>query len=77
MGRTKLSMTDDLKQPSYRIEEAGVTLNAQKCEFNKRKITFLCHIIDVDSIRADPGKNEAIRKMNPPTSVTELRRFME
>ena len=59
-----------------RIEEAGATLNPQKCEFRKDKLTFLGHIIDADGIRADPEKTEAIRKMSPPTSVSELRRFL-
>ena len=54
----------------------GVTLNPQKCEFSKDKLTFLGHVIDAEGIKADPEKTEALRKMSPPTSVPELRRFL-
>ena len=59
-----------------RIEEAGATLNPQKCEFSQTTLKFLGHIIDSEGIRADPEKTDAIMKMSPPTSVPELRRFM-
>ena len=50
-----------------RIQGANGTLNPPKCEFSKTKLTFLGHVIDVDGIRADPAKTEAIVKMTPPT----------
>ena len=59
-----------------RIEQAGATLNPEKCEFNRKSLTFLGHVIDADGIRADPAKTEAIRKMSPPASVPGLRRFL-
>ena len=58
------------------IEEANVTLSPQKCEFSKTKLTFLGHVIDTVGIRADPEKTKAIVDMSPPTSVSELRRFL-
>ena len=58
------------------MKEANGTLSLEKCKFSKTKLTFLGHIIDADGIRADPHKTEAIRSMNPPTSVPELRRFL-
>ena len=59
-----------------RIEAAGVTLNPEKCEFAKPQVTFLGHVIDESGIHADPNKTTAIINMCPPTSVTELRRFL-
>ena len=49
-----------------RIEGAGITLNRDKCEFGKSRLTFLGHMIDHDGIRADPAKTSAILKMGPP-----------
>ena len=37
---------------------------------------FLGHIIHKEGIRADPEKTSAILQMEPPRTVTELRRFM-
>ena len=56
-----------------RIQEAGATLNQEKCEFGKTTLKFLGHIIDTT---ADPDKTAAIMEMAPPTTIPELRRFM-
>ena len=58
------------------IEDNGVTLNIDKCEFAKKKIQFLGHLISKDGIQADPSKVEAITQMEAPTKSSELRRFL-
>ena len=37
-----------------KIHAAGVTLNKEKCEFNKTSLTFLGHTIDEKGISPDP-----------------------
>ena len=32
------------------IKKAGVTLNKEKCEFRKRQVKFLGHLIDAEGI---------------------------
>ena len=59
-----------------RIEASGATLNPQKCEFSRKTLKFLGHLVDAEGVRADPSKTAAIREMSPPTNVPELRRFM-
>ena len=59
-----------------RIKTAGITLNAEKCQISQTQITFLGHVIDKQGISPDPRKTAAITAMKPPTSLTELRRFM-
>ena len=59
-----------------KLQTAGVTLNATKCEFRKTEMKFLGHVVSKEGIRADPEKTAALLKMQPPTNVTELRRFM-
>ena len=58
------------------IQEAGVTLNPDKCEFSRGSITFLGHVIDANGISADPSKTQAVMDMERPKNITELRRFM-
>ena len=58
------------------IQEAGVTLNPDKCEFGRRSIAFLGHVIDENGISADPTKTQAVIDMERPTNITEVRRFM-
>ena len=49
-----------------RIEAAGVTLNREKSEFNKERLSFLGHLINKDGIRADPEKIAAVIQMAAP-----------
>ena len=59
-----------------RVEQVGATLNKAKCAFHQSSIKFLGHILDKDGVHADPEKTSAIAKMEPPKSVSDLRRFM-
>ena len=65
-----------LRSVLERLQQAGVTLNAEKCAFSQRSLKFLGHLIDEHGIRADPDKITAIRDMDTPKSITDLRRFM-
>ena len=64
-----------LKTVLKRLQDAGVTLN-EICEFSKRFVKFLGHIIDEQGIRPDPAKTEAIRNFPVPQKVNDLQRFM-
>ena len=59
-----------------RIKEAGLTLNKDKCVFNQRSVKFLGQVIDKRGIRPDPDKVSAVLKMKPPSTTTEVRRFL-
>ena len=59
-----------------RIEDAGVTLNSEKCEFHRTQVKFLGHVINVKGISANSEKISAISAMQPPNNVSELLRFL-
>ena len=42
------------------IKKVGVTLNKEKCEFNKDRLIFLGHVINKDEIFPDPEKTAAV-----------------
>ena len=72
----------DLKRHDRRVREvlsklqqAGVTLNDTKCEFNKKTVKPLGHIINETDIQANPYKTRAILNFPTPTNRTELSRF--
>ena len=75
-GKDRTQHDLHLKMVLERLGTAGVTLNPDKCEFFKSKLTFLGHLIDENGIRPDPEKITAIMEMHPPTSITELRRLL-
>ena len=59
-----------------RLEDNGVTLNFEKCEFAKSSITYLGHVVSANGIRADPSKVRAIKQMQQPKDVGDIRRFL-
>ena len=59
-----------------KIKTEGVTLNKNKCEFNKSQLHFLGHVINKHGISPDPDKTAAILQMEKPKTLTELTRFM-
>ena len=56
--------------------ESGLKLNKNKCQFRKKSIAFLGHIISSEGTRADPSKTDTITKMSVPQSLTELQGFL-
>ena len=75
-GKDQTEHDERLEEVLRKLEEAGITLNAEKCEYSKASLTFLGHVVDASGIRPDPEKIKAIRDMEDPTNVTELRRFL-
>ena len=75
-GRSQEQHDERLLVVLNRLEEAGLTLNRDKCEFSKTEVKFLGHILSQDGIRSDPDKVAAIVNMEGPTTVKELRRFL-
>lgn len=59
-----------------RLEEACLTLNREKCEFSRREVKFLGHILSQDRVCSDPDKVAAIVNMEEPMTVKKLRRFL-
>ena len=58
------------------MAEDGVTLNPKKCEFPKREIKFLVHVVGDSGVRADPQKVEAITNMLQPKNLSQLRSYL-
>ena len=75
-GSTQEEHGTRLHKVLQKLQSHGVTLNREKCEFNKRRLTFLGHTIDGNGISPDPQKTNAVLKMEKPKTPTELRRFL-
>ena len=75
-GSSQTEHDQRLKIVMDTVEKAGITLNGEKCEFSKKSVKFLGHIIDETGIRIDPGKVKAVAEMKPPENVSDVRRFL-
>lgn len=65
-----------LKLVLGRIQDAGMTLKREKCEFGVPEVKFLGHVVSMEGIKLDPDKAKAIFDLAPPTCLTEGRRLM-
>ena len=59
-----------------RIREAGLKLNQEKCNFIRKELLFLGHIINKDGISPDPSTVQKIIDFPQPRTVKGLRSFL-
>ena len=58
------------------LNDAGLTLNKNKYELNKKKISFFGVVFGPDGISPDPEKVKAVRNTKAPETVKEVRSFL-
>ncbi|GBN06510.1 Retrovirus-related Pol polyprotein from transposon 17.6 [Araneus ventricosus] len=58
------------------IQEAGLTLNSNKCSFGKKKLTILGHLVDEHGIHPDRQKTAAVTKFPVPEKVSDVQSFL-
>lgn len=75
-GATVAEHLENLEQVLVRLKEAGFVLNKQKCEFFKRMVSYLGHVIDEDGLHKDPEKVRAILDVKAPADVKDVRAFV-
>ena len=72
-GKNREEHNTRLHSNLKKIKTEGVTLNKDKCKFNKSQLHCLGHIINKHGISPDPDKTAAILQMEKPKTLTELR----
>ena len=58
-----------------RLKEAGLKMKRSKCDFFKREIHYLGHLISADGIRPLPNKLDSIKHMPVPKDMKESKQF--
>lgn len=59
-----------------RLQEAGLKLSIDKCQFCQTQVTYVGHIVSEDGIAIDPAKVEAVTKWKQPTDLHSLQSFL-
>lgn len=59
-GTTQEKHDKNLLAVLHCIQDTGLTLNRDKCEFNKTSIIFIGQAVDPSGIKPDPDKVKAI-----------------
>ncbi|GFX84837.1 retrovirus-related Pol polyprotein from transposon 297 [Trichonephila clavipes] len=58
------------------LQDAGLTLNKEKCKFGCDELKYLGLLINKEGIKMDETKVRAIVEMNPPRNSKEVSKFL-
>ena len=75
-GRTKSEFLDKLRQVLSILENAGLRLNRDKCQWCLKEITYLGYRVTADGIYPTNEKIKAILNAPPPKNITQLQAFL-
>lgn len=75
-GRNLNEHNANLMSVFSRLRKVNLKLNPLKCEFLKRQVLYLGHIISSKGILPDPNKVSVINNYPRPTSVDDVKRFV-
>lgn len=75
-GRNLREHNKNLMDVLLRLRTVNLKLNPSKCEFLKKEILYLGHIISSEGISPDPGKIVALKEYPVPKNVDETKRFV-
>ena len=67
---------EHLRSLFIKLREADLKLKEVKCNFLKKNIQYLGHIISGKGITPLPEKLESIQKILPPKSPKEVKQFL-
>ena len=74
-SRTPEEHIHRLKAVFEKLKAAGLKLKPSKCDFFKKEIKYLGHVVSEQGVSTDPDKIKAVTEWPQPTTVTEVRSF--
>lgn len=75
-GKDPAEHFQNVETVCHRLEESGMKVNPNKCQFYLPEVKYLGRIINKDGHRMDPGAMDAIVNMPAPKSRQELQSFL-
>ena len=59
-----------------RIRDAGLKLKLSKCEFVRKQVEYLGHILTPEGLKTNPRLTQAVADFPTPTTVKEVHQFL-
>lgn len=75
-GRTLEEHEERLLKVLDRLEECGLKVSIDKCQFCQPQVKFLGHIVSASGVATDPEKVSAVTHWKKPTDLKSLRSFL-
>ena len=66
----------DIRKVFSLLQRANLKLKLKKCQFMKKSVDYLGHVISTEGIAPDPNKIDKIANYKVPISVDEVRSFL-
>lgn len=76
LGETFEEHLHHLREVFRRLRLANLQLNPDKCQFCRKTLKYLGHVVTAEGITTDPEKVESIRQIPTPRNVRDVRRFL-
>ena len=75
-SRTPEEHVHRLRAVFEKLKAAGLKLKPSKCDFFKKEIKYLGHVVSKEGVSTDPDKIKSVTEWPQPTTVTEVRSFL-
>ena len=75
-SKNELQHLEHLETIFSHLKEAGLKMKWSKCDFFKREIHYLGHLISTEGISPLPNKLDCIQHMPVPRNVKEIKQFL-
>ena len=76
-GRSFSQQIVNLHQVFERLKKAKLKLSPKKCILFQREVRYLGHLVSEQGISPDPSKVEAIKSWPRPTTISEVKSFLD
>lgn len=70
------TLRDTTKKVKEALRKNNLTLNDDKCEYEKERLIFLGHTVSKDGLNIDEQKVKDLRTFRKPKSLSELKSFL-
>lgn len=65
-----------LKELFVRLNDMGLMVNKEKCEFVRNELKYLGYVVDKRGLRPDPDKIKSMVDFPTPKNVKDVRQFI-
>ena len=67
---------EHVKMVLEKLSQRNLLLKPEKCEFYRKEVEFLGYVVDIDGVRMDVAKIEAVLQWPTPTTIKEVQAFL-
>lgn len=75
-GQSEEQTLENIELIFRKLDEANLKVNIEKTHFMQTEVEFLGYIVSSDGIKTDPKKVKAVKELQPPLNLKELKGFL-